>query len=75
METFFPSIEAYNAEKEKTEIDAVAPKEKNLFSSYKIQQLLLGFSPEEILLVKNVEGSYLLMLEAIALIRKHRKEW
>lgn len=65
METYFPQLENHAQE--------TMDEEKNrTFASFKIQQLLLGFSLEEIDQVRIVSGSYLLMLETIAEIKRQK---
>jgi len=75
METVFLSLEQYYCEvhKQQKEMLMQTPEIKDVYSSWKIQQLVWDFTPEELSMVKAVKDSYLHMLEAIAQIRKHRK--
>lgn len=60
----------------------IAPSEKmeeartddSIISSYKVPEMIRDFTEEEYAMVRAASRSYLLVLETIAFIRKHRKE-
>lgn len=48
-------------------------KDDALWSSYKVSEMIRDFTPQEIAVAKSASYSYLMLLETIAMIRKHRK--
>lgn len=72
MELIFPALEAHHAKPATIPADTVAQKEKTIFSSWAVQQLLQTFTPEEKEEVRENAGSYIRALETITLIRKRK---
>lgn len=62
-----------DAQAQKAEEMEEAGKDDAIWSSYKVSEMIRGFTPQELAVARSASYSYLTLLETIAMIRRHRK--